>query len=168
MMDIFIERIVERKKTIFDYMIIFSIFFGSLFVALAIVLFLGISPISTILLIVLGYLVYYLISLRKIEYEYAFTNGELDIDKIIAQRKRKRVFSASCRDFEAFGKLDSEKYTYEIKNIPQKIKAVTSMDSKEVYFFTANYNGNKTLVYFEPDRRILDSLKPYIPKRILR
>ncbi len=42
------------------------------------------------------------------------------------------------------------------------------MDSKEVYFFTANYNGNKTLVYFEPDRRILDSLKPYIPKRILR
>ncbi len=109
MMDIFIERIVERKKTIFDYMIIFSIFFGSLFVALAIVLFLGISPISTILLIVLGYLVYYLISLRKIEYEYAFTNGELDIDKIIAQRKRKRVFSASCRDFEAFGKLDSEK-----------------------------------------------------------
>lgn len=107
----------ENYFWLYDYILYI---FGSLFVALAIVLFLGISPISTILLIVLGYLVYYLISLRKIEYEYAFTNGELDIDKIIAQRKRKRVFSASCRDFEAFGKLDSEKYTDEIKNIPQK------------------------------------------------
>lgn len=167
-MDIFVERIVERKKNIFDYMIIFSIFFGSLFVALLILLLLDINALSAMLLAALGYLVYYLISLRKIEYEYALTNGEIDIDKIIAQRKRKRIFSANCRDFEVFGKLDSEKYTDEVKSIPQKIKAVTSMASEDVHFFVANYKGNKTLVFFEPDERMLNSLKPYISKRTVR
>lgn len=114
-MDIFVERIIERKKNIIDYMVIFSIFFGSLFVALLIILFFNINAISAALLIALGYLVYYLISMRNVEFEYAFTNGELDIDKIIAQRKRKRLFSANCRDFEAFGKLDSKNFTDDIK-----------------------------------------------------
>jgi hypothetical protein len=127
---------------------------------------LDINALSAMLIVALGYLVYYLISLRKIEYEYAFTNGELDVDKIIAQRKRKRVFSANCRDFEAFGKLNSEKHNDDISSIPEKIKAVTSMSSENIYFFTANYKGNKTLVYFEPDERMLNSLKPYISKRI--
>ncbi|AUG58935.1 DUF6106 family protein [Acetivibrio saccincola] len=165
-MDIFVERIIERKKNIIDYMVIFSIFFGSLFVALLIILFFNINAISAALLIALGYLVYYLISMRNVEFEYAFTNGELDIDKIIAQRKRKRLFSANCRDFEAFGKLDSKNFTDDIKNIPQQIKAVTSMSSQDVYFLVANYKGNRTLVYFEPDERMLNSLKPYISKRI--
>ena len=104
--------------------------------------------------------------MRNVEFEYAFTNGKLDIDKIIAQRKRKRLFSANCRDFEAFGKLDSKNFTDDIKNIPQQIKAVTSMSSQDVYFLVANYKGNRTLVYFEPDERMLNSLKPYISKRI--
>ena len=43
-MDIFVERIIERKKNIIDYMVIFSIFFGSLFVALLIILFLILTP----------------------------------------------------------------------------------------------------------------------------
>lgn len=166
-MDLFVERIIERKKNIIDYMIIFSIFFISLFVALLIVILLDINAITAVLLIALGYLVYYLITLRKIEYEYAFTNGEFDIDKIIAQRKRKRMFSAKCRDFEAFGKLDSDKYNSDISNIPQKIKAVTSMSSEDVYFFVANYKGVKTLVFFEPDERMLDSITPYISKKLI-
>jgi len=34
------------------------------------------------------------ISSRRIEYEYAFTNGELDIDKIVNKRKRENLISA--------------------------------------------------------------------------
>ncbi|MDQ2087700.1 DUF6106 family protein [Herbivorax sp. ANBcel31] len=165
-MDLFVEKIVERKKNIFDYMLIFSIFFFSLFLASLILLVIGIDVISAGLLIVLAYLAYYLISLRKVEYEYAITNGELDIDKIVAQRRRKRVFSAKCRDFDVFGKLDSEKYNDEVRETPQKIKAVTSMNSEDVYFFTANYKGSKVLVFFEPDERMLKSLKPYISKKM--
>lgn len=166
-MDLFVEKIIERKKNIFDYMIIFSIFFISLFVALLILIFFNISPVSVMLIAALGYLVYYLISLRKIEYEYAFTNGELDIDKIIAQKKRKRIFSASCRDFEIFRKYDGKGHNNDIADVPKKIKAVTSMDSENIYFFIAKYKGGKTLVFFEPDKRMLDSLKPYVSKKMI-
>jgi len=47
----------------------------------AIILFLGPYGASLILCLAVVYLTYMVISSRRIEYEYAFTNGELDIDK---------------------------------------------------------------------------------------
>ena len=35
----------------------------------------------------------------EVEYEYSVTNGELDIDKIIAKRKRKPLLSVNASDF---------------------------------------------------------------------
>ncbi|TYQ15082.1 UNVERIFIED_CONTAM: hypothetical protein Cloal_1489 [Acetivibrio alkalicellulosi] len=167
-MDIFVERIVAKKKDFLDYFFIFAVFFSALFLFSIVLYLFSISSISMMLLLIISYLVYFVISLRKIEYEYAVTNGELDIDKIINQKKRKRMFSASCREFSVFSKLDLEKHKNEISEIPQKIKAVSSMNSQNVYFFTANYKGKKSVVFFEPDERMLNALKPYISKKIIK
>ena len=35
-----------------------------------------------------------------LEYEYLFVNGELDVDKIIARSKRKKVFSTNLEELE--------------------------------------------------------------------
>ena len=46
---------------------------------------------------------YILITNMSVEYEYIVTNGEMDIDKIIAKRRRKRLITVNARTFERFG-----------------------------------------------------------------
>ncbi len=107
----------------------------------------------------------YLIRGRNLEYEYAVTNGDLDIDMIIAKRKRKRLFSANCKDFEILARVSHEKFN-EAKNIANKIIAVSSKDSQDIYFLTMHYKEARTLVLFEPDERMLKAFKTYIPKKV--
>jgi len=112
------------------------------------------------------YLAYQLILSRSVEYEYAVTNAYVDIDKIIAKRKRKRLFSADCREFEIVAKVNSQHFNHNIKNIKNKIYAVSDMNSPDVYFFTADTKQGKTVVYFEPDSKILEALKTFIPRKV--
>lgn len=46
----------------------------------------------------------------NVEFEYVVTNEELEIDKIVAQRRRKKLVTASCQTFEALGKQVDEPY----------------------------------------------------------
>ena len=80
------------------------------------------------------FLIYYIITLRNIEYEYAVTNGDLDIDIIINQSKRKRLFSASCKEFEAVARVDSPQYTQKIKNCKNVKDYSSRKEGSEVWF----------------------------------
>ncbi|HEX3030256.1 MAG TPA: hypothetical protein VHT34_13385, partial [Clostridia bacterium] len=89
------------------------------------------------------YVAYYLATSKNIEYEYIYTNGELDIDRIIAQKRRRRMFSTSCKNFDIVAKKGSDMYTEEIKAIkrnkatimPNVIIPATKMRSPIVLFF---------------------------------
>lgn len=165
-MDTFIEKIVARKKTSKDMMFNIGIILAGLilFFALQMVPFLS----SFFLLILVGviYGAYQLIKSRNIEFEYVVTNGDLDIDKIIAQRKRKRIFSASCKEFDIVAKVKSSHYGHHVETIKNRFEAVSSMDSDNVFFATLNYKGEKTVVFFEPDERMLNNFKTFIPRKI--
>jgi hypothetical protein len=114
----------------------------------------------------IGYLAYTLIKSRSIEYEYIVTNGDLDIDMIIAQRKRKRIFTGSCQDFEMIAKLTSGQYDYNTQSIKKRILAVSSMESPDVYFIKSVKDGQKTLVFFEPHAKMIESFKKFIPRKV--
>ena len=107
-MDVFIEKLVKRQKTIVDILLIILIIAGTLLLSYLIMMF--IPQFAMILIIGLFYLAYVLISKLNIEYEYALTNGELDIDMIINQKQRKRLLSVNCRDFDVVAKVDSLQY----------------------------------------------------------
>lgn len=70
---------------------------------------------------------YWLISGMSIEYEYILTNGEIDVDKIIAQRKRKRLVTVSAKTFEAFGPYKPEEHVN--RNYDSRILACESETS---------------------------------------
>ncbi len=165
-MDIFMEKIVKRKKTGADYAITAGI------VILAIVLFMVLAsfPILTsfipFIVAAIGYLAYMFIRNRSIEYEYIVTNGDLDIDMIIAQRKRKRIFSGSCKDFEIVAKMTSGQYDHNMQNIKKRVNAVTSMQSPDIYFILLVKDGEKMLVFFEPHAKMIESFKKYIPRKV--
>lgn len=165
-MDIFLEKIVKRKKTMKDTAIIV----GLVFLALILVMVVGsiqiLQGFTPFLIVAIGYLAYMFIRNRSVEYEYIVTNGDLDIDMIIAQRKRKRVFSGSCKDFEMIAKMTSGQYNHSMQSIKKRVNAVTSLDSPDVYFVSTVKDGEKMLVFFEPHVKMVESFKKYIPRKV--
>jgi len=165
-LDIFLEKIVRRKKTILDSAIIAGIIILALLVIMISSSFSFLRSIEPFLIVGIGYLAYMFIRNRNIEYEYIVTNGDLDIDMIIAQRKRKRIFSASCKDFDVVAKLNSEQYDHNTQNIKNRIMAASSIEATDVYFISLVKDGKKTLVFFEPHVKMVESFKKYIPRKV--
>lgn len=165
-MDIFVEKIVARKKTTQDFLITFGIIFGSFVACVAAFVVPVLNMVAPVLMVAVLYFGFYFSKSRNIEFEYAVTNGDLDIDKIIAQRKRKRIYSAASKDIEIVAKLKSDKYTPEYQNIKNRIEAVSSMEESDVYFVVSTYNGARTIVFFQPDNRMIDSFKTKISRKV--
>ena len=167
-MDTFMEKLVVKKKTAADYLIMAGIIIASLIlilVVLSIKLLVQLG-LSLILAAGIGYLAYRLITSRNIEYEYIVTNGDLDIDQIISKRKRKRIFSANCKEFDIVSPVKSNSFSQSVQSIRNRIDASSSIDSPDAYFITLNYKGERTLVIFEPDEKMLDNFKKYIPRKV--
>ncbi len=167
-MDVFLEKIVTRRKTGVDYLIIGAVIVGiiAMFLFVIPVLAQYLQGVSLIAFMGVAYLGFRIISTRNIEYEYAVTNGDIDIDKIISQRKRKKVFSASCKDFDIIAPVKSEQYTQQIRDIKKSFLCVTRMSADDIYFFTLNYKGEKTVVYFQPTEKMLNNFKAFIPRKV--
>jgi len=165
-MDVFMEKIVKRKKDAKDHLITV----GIILAGFVIMLFVPIIPYIGSLWLVINagiiYLMYYLITSRDVEYEYIVTNGDLDVDKIVSKRKRKRIFSANCKEFDVVARLNSDKYDHEARNIKNRLELVSSMKSPDIYFATLNYKGERTIIFFEPSEKMLNSFKTFIPRKV--
>ena len=111
-MDVFKEQNVVRlqdsrdlgKKIIFGVTAVMIAATALLFTFGTMIMMLG-------LMITIGavYLGYYLVTSLNIEYEYILTNGEVDFDKITAQRSRKRLISVKLNTAVDFGKVEEGK-----------------------------------------------------------
>lgn len=165
-MDVFLEKIVKRKKTILDSVIIAAVIVIGLILIMILGSFKFLQTFTPFIVIGIGYLGYIFIRNRSIEYEYIVTNGDLDIDMIIAQRKRKRVYSGSCKEFEILAKMTSGEFNQSYQNIKKRINAVTSMDSNDVYFISTVKDGEKVLIFFEPHEKMLEAFKKFIPRKV--
>lgn len=165
-MDNFAEYLVKKQPTgsekIKNIMsIIGMIILTAALLVLGIMLRGGIiNFILLIFALVSGVATFFTIRNTKVEYEYTFTNGDLDIDKIIAQSKRKEMLSVQVGKFTDFGK-----YT---ENAPEEtadmtvVMATDNIASHEWYAdFPHEDYGNCRLI-FCPDERMLSNIKPFL------
>lgn len=111
---------------------------------------------------VLGVWVYHLLTGLNVEYEYTITNGTLDIDKIIAQRKRVSMISADVRNFTAFG-------SYEEADESSNTTILAIGGEEKLYYaeFKSESYGEVRLV-FSPNEKILNCIKPYLSGNVKR
>jgi D-alanyl-lipoteichoic acid acyltransferase DltB (MBOAT superfamily) len=117
-MDLFTERIIEKKKDYKDYLIILGTIIISFIVAFLIISIAGplYFGVGLAFVAAIAYAGYIIITGRNIEYEYSLTSGDLEITKIISRRKRKRVFFGSCRQFEMLDKVSSERHKLSVNS----------------------------------------------------
>lgn len=171
-MDTFIEYMVKRKKGNKEFLITILI----VFVAIAISYFITLpllfstfsyasaaaqilSSLAFALFVAFWYIAFRLIQGQNVEYEYAFTSGELDIDKVIARRKRKRLLSVSVRNFGKFAPLSTQYYNDFYRSLPT-IDASTGT-GENTYFVVFNKDGEKKCLLFNPPKRMIDAIKPF-------
>lgn len=170
-MDSFAEQLVKREDTSSDKMKKYLIYGGGIFITIALVILAVLKMGSTVSIIMLllaggaGYLTYFLGTSTYVEYEYAFTNGELDIDKIIAKRKRVELISADVRKFTAFGK-----YSEDIDD-SDDLTTVISSDNIASHEYYADFECDKygkTRLIFAPDEKILEYIMDFLPYSVKR
>jgi hypothetical protein len=165
--DLFLEKIVPRRKTGKDYLMLFGIVIGGLILLVLIFMFGGyVSFLFPFLVVGLGYGVWYLMTSMNREYEYIVTNGDLDIDMIISRRKRKRIFSAKAKDFELMAQIDSDEYRNAVKGTYKLLDCSATINAPGNWFILTDYKGQRHMVIFNPDERMLKSLKRFNPSKI--
>jgi hypothetical protein len=170
---VFMEKIVRKQRVMQDYLkmaayIIIPVFI--LAIAIQIPLLQAFFP---LLAIGLSVGAWWLLTGLNREYEYIVTDQFIDIDCIIAKRKRVRVFSGDAKEFEIAAGADTEFYDeYSKKNLPI-LNLAPSEDHKQNYFIVTKNNakkaktrGQNVLVFFEPDQKMMVSLHKYNPLRI--
>ncbi|MDD2440845.1 MAG: DUF6106 family protein [Eubacteriales bacterium] len=167
MNDAFMEKIVQRRKTGKDYLTIVGLLVASFVLLTALMMFGGyISFLVPILLVGIFYGLWYLLTNMSREFEYIVTNGDLDIDMIIARRRRKRVFSGKAKDFEIMAKVNSDEYRDAQRGKQKLLDFSSSIQAPDNWFFITDYKGERCLVVFAPDERMLKSMKRFNPNKI--
>ena len=166
-MDTFIEQIVQKKKDGREWASIIGVIFGFLLVCVLVFLLSGylvVMFLSPFLLVGAGYGGWYLLTAQNKEFEYCVTNGDIDIDCIIARRRRKRLVSVAGRKVESLLPYDSAKSTAGFQRV---VMAAPSLQEQGLWCFTYHSKKNgHTLVVFQPDARVLRALYGGVQKLV--
>lgn len=168
--DVFIENIVKRRLT--PLQIVLRILIVLAAVLLTVVLlsltFVLYNFATIILLLVAGviYGAYWLFISFSVEFETSFTNGELDIDKIIARKKRKRLATVKCKDAQAFGRYKESEHQQ--ASYKTRVVACDDPQSEDVWYMVVDHNTlGRTLAVFNANEKLLNAMKTYLPKTLV-
>ena len=158
-MDSFFEQIVQKKKTAVSWLIIAAV----LLAAVALIAFVWIFGILAVISTAgILYGAWWLITTQNVEFEYCVTNGDIDVDKIVARRKRVRLVSVAGRKVRALAPYDPQK---PLGKFQRTVIVAPSLQEEGLWYFTYHSKKNgDTLVVFMPDERVLAALYEGLPK----
>lgn len=120
----------------------------------------AISPFLLILIVAVTYGAIYLIQSMYTEYEYTITNGELEIAKIAAKKKRTELLSVNVKDFYMIKKYSSGE-DFNDDDLTRFHCSEGTINHLYLADFDHDEHG-KCRLYFSPSNRILENIKPYL------
>ena len=153
-MDEFTEQLIKKKKGAREWGIMGAALLGGI---VLLYLFLIFPPLASMLpLAIVGVAVgfWFVISQQNIEYEYCITNGDIDVDEIIAQRKRRRIVSVRGAKLQAIMPYTADCLAG--KKVDRFVMAAPSLAEPGNWVFT--YTSKKsgfTAVVFQPNAKVL-------------
>ena len=170
-MDIFVEQIVKKapngKDTAKKVLIVVGMCLLAAVLAFVIMFIPTFSGIALLLLFGMFYGGYYLITGLDVEYEYIVTNGGIDIDKIIAKRKRSRLITCKVSSFEAFGKYESAP---DADSSVTTVSAVgTSLSGADTELWYADFthaSAGKVRLIISAEDKVIEAIRPFLPRQL--
>ena len=156
MSDVFKEQLIKKKPSLNDKLAKSALFAGV--VLILVVSMVAIPVFGVFIAFGAAFGAYVLIGRLNKEYEYIFTNGELDIDVIYNKSYRKRLFTGNVRDFEFMAHIDDQNHKNSIAHTNIKLDYSTGVPSERSYIFIANYNSKRTAFIIEPNDEMLEAI----------
>ena len=165
MASIFKEQLVKRQSNTKDTLKRVGIIIAaSIISVIALAMAQAIAP-FIVVAIVFG--AWFLMSFLKTEYEYSFTDGELDIDVIYNRSRRKRVFTARVNDFEIMAHVDDKMRMGEFSSAQEVRDYSSGVTNENTYAFLINYKGKRLKVIIEPNELMLKAIATVLTRRRL-
>ena len=169
-MDSYVEQIVAHKKTGKD-LIISIIMILSVLGIVAIGFLFGI--LINFYFVIVGfflaafdiYFCWYVITGRNVEYEYTVTNNNLQIDKIMAKRRRKEILSIDINRIEGMDTVEENRLSDAKCNKVMHLGTDISDTSQHRFIVLTNKYG-RIMVIFAPNEKIMTSLKMYLKPEV--
>ncbi|MGN0466159.1 MAG: DUF6106 family protein [Lachnospiraceae bacterium] len=128
-------------------------------IAAAIILSLGIFlfiPRFLFLVVLVIVLAVFLWQYTKLEYEYNFLSPDLDVDKIINQTKRKKVFSTNFSEIELVAPYGSHRLDgYLHGKIAKTLDFSSGNKNHKRYSMIVNQDGSMIHVIIEPSEKTI-------------
>ena len=103
----------------------------------------------------------------RVEYEYAFTNGELDVDKIINGTKRTHLHSIDIRKIEKLAPVEDESYAEYDKDDKMKRTYAVINRYTQTYFLVWGEENEKQMLLMEPSEEMVKMMRLYNAKNIV-
>lgn len=168
-MDTFIEILVRRKTRALDIAVVIVVIISAVLLAGAALLLIPIlyQFASLLLLAAVGAGVgaWFLATSTRVEFEYILTNGELDIDRITAKRRRKRLISIACSKFEEMAPYDAGKLSS--RRFQTRLLVCDSTAGENVWYAVFRHqNAGTTLLVFNMSERLMKGMQGFLPKEI--
>ncbi len=182
MEDIYLEYMVRKKKDGRQKMIITLIVLlgalltGVLLLAIyaAAYALVGTSfgsfsfSIGLVLIALMWYGAYLLISMQNLEYEYILTNSEMDIDKIMSKKGRKHIVSFDFKEISVCANINDNEHNHDYKNtaMDKTYNVAGDKDGGNIYFVDFSKDGERIRVIFQPTYKMISSAKKFNPRNI--
>lgn len=163
-MDNICEQLVEKRRTGGDNAKTALICAGLALAAAACVYFAvysGIILLVSVAIIPIAAAVWVLRGV-SIEYEYIVTNNEMDIDKIIGRRTRKRLITVNLNSAEDFGGYPEK----EEVDAETTVQATSGLE-RDAHYLIVNHNDyGKVKVIFNPNEKLREAIAREFPKSL--
>lgn len=160
--DVFKEQIVKRQQTSKDVAKRIGLIIG------AILIFLIAQALIPAISVIIGtaalFGALFISSFLKAEYEYVFTNGELDIDVIYNRSRRKRAFSCYVNNVEIMAHLEDTTHMGEFHRAQETRDYSSGVVGPDTYAFLINHGGKYLKVIIEPNEKMMAALKTAVPR----
>lgn len=162
-MDNYSEQLVVKLRSTSDTVRIVAVVLLTSLVAAGLVF---LALITGFLLLIFGGLAAFmfgiwLISGMGVEYEYIITNTDLDIDKIIGKRKRKRMISIDLTRTVDFAPITG--------NTPEcdvTVRAYSGADKDVHYLIAEHTDYGKVKLIFNPNQKTREAIALALPREL--
>lgn len=163
-MDNFYEQLITAKGAA-SYKIANIAFYVLLVLA---AVFMAMNIVISMFYIVLAAVTFFLKKQLYVEYEYVFTNGEIDMDKILEMKKRTKAISFSIKDIELMAPEGSD-FIRDFKNKPAKVLSLHPKNTdKKIYIAMVTGGMKRVQLRFIPDEQFISLCYKYNPRAVKR
>jgi len=160
--DVFNEQLIKKQRTPADTLKLVAIWSGAVLLSAALSVFVPYIGVMLAVLVIWG--ATFLSGRLNQEFEYSFTNGDLDIDVIYNRSRRKRIVTIDTKKLLAMEKVQNKEQA--AKGYDKVLDLSSGTESDALYGLVYDLDHKKTRIFIEPNESILKGIFAFAPRSV--